>query len=455
MREPAVPRPPEPPATDAGDVSDVGARPPEPVRVVLVRDGERAPGWVYRYLLITLGGVLLLGLVNYLFTSLRSLLIVLLISMFASFAIEPAVNRLAALGWRRGPATAVVFIAFLVATIAFIGLIGVVLVQQVANLLEEAPGYIDDLIAWVNRTFDVTLTSEQLIAQVEASALDFQSLATDLTGQAVSITTQVIGVAFKALTISLFTFYLVADGPRLRRAICSLLRPDRQHVVLDVWELAIGKTGGYLYSRLLLATLSAVCSWVAFELLGLPAPVAIAVWVGVVSQFVPVIGAYLAGIIPVLLALIQGPFPALWTVAFIAVYQQIENYVFSPRITARTMQLHPAVAFGAVLAGSSTLGAVGAILALPAAAVLQAVLSSSLTYHPVVTSGLTAVPATRVRRHSWWQRLTGGGEPAPAASAAMDRGLHDADETIDPEAPEDGVAADEARAPARPPTASR
>ncbi len=62
-----------------------------------------------------------------------------------------------------------------------------------------------------------------------------------------------VGAIFMLLTIGLFTFYLTADGPRFRRAVLSVLPPDRQPHVLWTWEVAIEKTGAYLYSRLLLA----------------------------------------------------------------------------------------------------------------------------------------------------------------------------------------------------------
>ena len=73
-----------------------------------------------------------------------------------------------------------------------------------------------------------------------------------------------------------------------------------------------------------------------------------------------------------LIALFHDPVDALWVLVFITVYQQFENLVLSPRITARTMSLHPAVAFGAVIAGGAILGPIGALLALPAAASIQA-----------------------------------------------------------------------------------
>jgi predicted PurR-regulated permease PerM len=133
-----------------------------------------------------------------------------------------------------------------------------------------------------------------------------------------------------------------------------------------------------------------------------PAPIPLALWVGFVSQFLPVVGTYLAGILPVLIAFLDSPVKALIVLGFIVVYQQIENYYFSPRITARTMELHPAVAFGSAIGGAFVLGAVGAVLALPAAAMVQALVSSWGRRHEVIDDPLTQVrPARAV------------GDPAP------------------------------------------
>jgi predicted PurR-regulated permease PerM len=174
--------------------------------------------------------------------------------------------------------------------------------------------------------------------------------------------------------------------------VCSVLTPRRQREVLDIWEVAIEKTGGYLYSRLLLAAISAFFSFIVLMILGVPFAVPLALWMGFVSQFIPVVGTYIAAAVPLLVALLSDPWSALFFLIYVLIYQQIENYLFSPRITARTMQLHPAIAFFAALAGASLNGVVGAFLALPAAAIIQAIISSYMTRHEVVETALTREP---------------------------------------------------------------
>jgi len=129
-----------------------------------------------------------------------------------------------------------------------------------------------------------------------------------------------------------------------------------------------------------------------------------ALWVGVVSQFLPVVGTYLAGALPILITLIDSPPKALVLVIFVVVYQQLENYLFLPRITARTMNLHPAVAFGSAIGGAAVLGAVGAILAIPAAAMIQALISQTGERHEVIESDLTDVRPILGRRQRRFAR---------------------------------------------------
>lgn len=163
-----------------------------------------------------------------------------------------------------------------------------------------------------------------------------------------------------------------------------MLPPARQAEVLRAWELGVEKTGSYLYSRALLAVASAVSHYVLLRLLGIPYAGALAVWVGVVSQFVPTIGTYLAGALPMLVGLTVDPVDALWILLFVVAYQQVENYLLQPRITARTVEIHPAVAFGSVIAGAALLGAVGALIAIPVTATLQGFLGTYIRRYELV-----------------------------------------------------------------------
>ncbi len=330
------------------------------------------PPWLPRAFL--LAGATITGLLAafWVLERLQGLLTVLLVSLFLAFAIEPAVNWLARRGMRRGPATGLVFLVLTALVVGFLWTLGALLVEQVTTLVKNAPEYADRGVDWINDTFHQDLSSTDIQKYATDWSSTLEGYLTGLAGNVWGIGTAAIGALFQGLGILLFTYYFAADGPRIRTAVCSLLPPRRQRHVLRAWDIAVEKTGGYIYSRGLLALASTLAHYALLRMLDVPSAFALALWVGVVSQFIPTVGTYLAGALPVIVGLVHGPSTALWILGFIVLYQQFENYVLQPRITATTLDMHPAVAFGAVLAGAALLGATGALLAIPVTATVQA-----------------------------------------------------------------------------------
>ncbi len=353
---------------------------------------EQMPRWIWKAVAVFWLGFIVTVITRSVWASLSELSVLLLVSLFLSLAVEPGVNRLAARGWRRGTATIVILLGVFLAFLVFIVAIGTLVGQQIAELLGNSEKYVNRTVNFLNDTFDTKINPAQVIASINDENGAVQRFIRSQQGKVVDLSVRALGVLVKGLSVLLFTFYLVADGPKMRRAICSRLRPDRQRRVLGAWELAIDKTGGYLYSRALLAGLSAFFHWIVFQAIGIQAPVAMALWVGLISQFLPVVGTYIAGALPVLVEFVDSPPKALVILIFVIFYQQVENYFLLPRITARTMDLHPAIAFGSAIAGAAVLGAVGAILAIPAAAMAQAVIGNLGERHEVVDSHLTTPP---------------------------------------------------------------
>lgn len=346
------------------------------------------PSWVVRAIIFFWLGLVAIWVLQRLFESLSGFLVTILISFFFSFALEPAVNFLERAGVRRGVGTLLMFLLALIAIVAFGWIVGRVLAEQTTEFVRDAPSIIDNAEGWLQRNLDESVDLDQ----VRDRFLSDDGLGQQLTGLAnnvVDLGATVVGLVFDIFTVALFTFYLTADGPRFRRTICSRLKPDRQRRILGVWDLAIQKTGGYILSRTVLALASSLVTWIAFSIIGVPFPLALAGWVGVVSQFVPVVGVYIAGSLPLILTLLESPTKALWALLFMIGYQQIENYLLAPRIDSRTLKIHPAVSFGSVLAGASVLGPVGALLALPAAATAQGIISASGERYAIEEGPLT------------------------------------------------------------------
>ena len=358
-------------------------------------NNAKMPRWVPRAILLFWVGFIATLVVRELFHQLTNFFILLLISLFFALAIEPAVNRLAARGWSRGSATGLLLVSVFVAVASFGAAIGTLVATQAQDLYDNREQYVTDTVEFLNDNLGTSIVAQDWVESISDPNGSVQNFFENQQDRVVDVSLGALSGLLQVFSITLFAFYLIADGPRLRRVICSRLSADKQKTVLAVWNLAIQKTGGYIYSRALLAVVSAFFHWIVFQSIGTPAPVALAVWVGLVSQFLPVVGTYLAGVLPVLLAFLDSPLKALIVIIFIAVYQQLENFLLAPKITAQTLELHAAVAFGAAIAGGAILGPIGAVLALPFAAMVQGIVGNWGNRFAIIDDPLVGVPAAK------------------------------------------------------------
>src|SRR4051812_46808947 len=351
------------------------------------------PPWLSRAIALAAGWVVLLFVTYWVLGRLHTLLIMILVAFFLSLAMEPAVDRLARRGWRRGSGTALVLGIVLVFSAVFLAAAGSIVVGQAGDLIDRAPRYVRDFERFVNDDLGIEFDADSIVRDLRSGNGGGSGGNRGIVSNAAQGALARGGGLLYFVTVLIFAFYMTADGPRMRRAICSRLPKARQEVVLDTWEIAIDKTGGYLYSRGIQAVISALATWAFLFALGVPYSLALGLWGGIVSQFIPTVGTYIAMVLPVIVALKESPAKALWVLAFLVLYQQFENYILGPRVTKHSMDVHPALAIGTVFAGGLLLGGVGAILALPATAVIQAVISAYTTEQDVVEAPLTHDPA--------------------------------------------------------------
>lgn len=323
--------------------------------------------------------------------SLRGLAVNLLVAFFVSLVLEPVVLWLVRHGWRRGGAAATALFGSLVLGAAVVTLFGNLFVQQAVALVQAAPGLYEEVAGWLEGRFGLDVPGVQDLIQQAAS-----QWGGDLASGALLVGGVLVGGLFALLTILLVTYYLLAAGPRFRAAVLGYVTPGRQEEVLRYWAITQTKVSDFINTRIVLAAIATVCMAVFLLILGTPYALPLALFTGVVSQFVPSIGTYIGGALPVLVALTSQSVPrAAVVVAFIVAYQQVENLWLSPRISARALQMNPAVAFVVVLAFGAVFGALGAFLALPIAATFQAVINTYVSRHELVESEMLHDPGAR------------------------------------------------------------
>ncbi|MCB2177483.1 MAG: AI-2E family transporter [Actinomycetales bacterium] len=328
--------------------------------------------------LITAGGLFVLY-------QARHLLSLLVVSTFFALAIIPGVAALQRrFRWSRGAAVAVIYLAGLVVAALMIAVLIPAIVKFGQAVADSAPGWVSQLNDLGSRVLGVPVVDPatgEVMADATRAAL--ATWGEDVLG----VVSSGIGLAFDLLTIASFTFYIAADYPRLERALMSRMPPRRQERFGWISEVSIEQTGGYFYSRTLLLVINAALSFAVMMMLGLPLVFALpmAVFMGFFAEFIPVIGTFVGAAVPIVVTLaVRGIGSALVLLVWVTVYQQIENLVLSPRLSAKTMELNGAVAFGAALAGGAIAGPMGAFMALPVAAMITAVVKNSGKTYEVV-----------------------------------------------------------------------
>lgn len=300
------------------------------------------------------------------------------VALFFSFAMEPAVARLSR-RMRRGIATGVVLLSSVMIIGGLIAIGGAVIVAEGGQLLDNLP----NIAASVQERLASIGINVDLVSQVNEGGF-IEGLRSSISERAKSLSGTALSGLGTLLAMLFMVFYFSADSHRLIRSACSLLPANRQQHVVRAWDLAIEKAGGYLYSRVVLAGVSATVHSIAFLVAGVDYPIPMGLWVGAISQLIPVIGTYLAGALPVVIALGSSPSEAIVVLVTIIVYQQIENLVLAPRVTRNAIDIHPLAGFISILFGASLLGWVGALVAVPICATVVAFTSAFVVRHDVV-----------------------------------------------------------------------
>ena len=210
-------------------------------------------------------------------------------------------------------------------------------------------------------------------------------MASQLAGGVLAVLGSIAGAVASFFIFALLLFYLSADGPRLRRWIATLFPPRIQETTVVVWDTMAEKTGRYVSARLVLAAVNATATAIVFLIIGLPSWLALALWTGMVAQFVPAIGTYISIVLPVLVGLLSpNPWLGVIVLGWGILYQQVENLTIEPRISARAVNVHPAVSFGSVILGTAMFGVAGALLAIPVVAMLLTLLDLYRTRYDVL-----------------------------------------------------------------------
>lgn len=305
----------------------------------------------------------------------RHVFIILFLGIVLSLAIRPAVIWLNRRNLPRGGGVAVVYLALLAFLVVFILLLVPLLADQVAVMVANVPDYYQTVRGWFLDSRNLLLLRLGLELP---PTLPFLSAAEPATEEAVAGVNQVWEYArllfrslFIGLAVLLLGFYWTLDGEKIVRSLLLLFPLDWRSGMRDFLTAVEDKVGAYIFGQIILSFSIFAMNLVAFLLIGLPYPIFLALFAGIMEA-VPMVGPVVGAVPAVLLALSLGePTKVLWVVVATLIIQQLENAVLVPRIMRQAVGVNPLVTLLSLLAFSSVLGIIGALIAIPIAAILQ------------------------------------------------------------------------------------
>ena len=310
------------------------------------------------------------------FIRVKSLIFDLFVAIVLSALAEPVVYRLSKRVGRKLAALISVVVILLVIGAAFFSIIPI-MVQEIYFLSSQIPAYFDNFIGWLNvEGFSVSIQATDLETQFDTLIKDYGSTVGSSVVFAGQGLLRTLGHIF---IIFFFTYYLISEGDGWRVKLKESMPNNISTSIDQVWTIGVSKAGGFIVAKFILGVLASIVLSVAFLLIGLPSPIALGVSAGILSQLIPVVGTFLGGLVPFIASISLGTTTIISTILVLSIYQVIENYFISPRVTKSTMEIHPAIAVFSTLFGAYTLGGVGAILALPVAATVQGVIGTIIS----------------------------------------------------------------------------
>jgi predicted PurR-regulated permease PerM len=315
----------------------------------------------------TLGALTAIVLMRAL-ASASQIFVLILIALFLATGLNPAVEALRKRGLSRNSAVAVIFSSVILFVIFFAFVVIPPVISQGTTLINTSPALLQDLMQ--NETINKLNNQFGLIDTLQTKLKSITSDGTLLIstfGGVIGVGKSVLSGFFTALTILVLTLYFITSLPQAINLGLSLVPASRRDRVGVLTNAIIARVGAFVGSQILIAAMAAVFVVVLATALGMPSPIAIGMIV-LVAALIPLIGHFLGCGIVTLIALTQSVW--IGAIAFTAyvVYVQIENYIVTPRIMKRTLSVPGAVTIIAALIGSSLLGLVGGLLAVPVAA---------------------------------------------------------------------------------------
>ena len=301
------------------------------------------------------------------FERIGSVLILIVVSLFLAAGLNPSVEWFQRRGMRRSFAVTMVIVVLLLAVAGFLWTLVPVITDQVAQITDNAPGWLDQLqrnkkVQDLDERFDI-------IDKIREYVQD-GNFTSGIFGGVLGFGLRVLGALANAFVIIVLTLYFLSSLDTTKRALYRLAPASRRERVSRLGDQVIESVGGYVAGAFVVAICAGVSSLIFLFIVGLGEYALALAFVVTILDVIPMIGATIGAVVVSAIAFATDWKIGVACVIFYAVYQQLENYVLYPRVMSKSVDIPGAVTVIAAIVGAGLLGVVGALLAIPTAAAI-------------------------------------------------------------------------------------
>jgi predicted PurR-regulated permease PerM len=313
----------------------------------------------------------------WLFVQARSILVLLILGIIFSTAIEPLVFRLRRSGLTRGQSILVVYLALFAFIGAAVYLVVPVLMRQVTAFDAAVPEIFDNLRAQALEIENSLLrrTSYQTLWRIQNGYERMRSGPQIGQDQALGLATSVIGILLSLFSLLIVAYYWMTEKTTLKRLVLGLIPYDKRDRVHAIWDEIEYKIGGWTRGQMVLMLIIGTGSGIAYYFLELRFWLALAIWAGL-TEAIPFIGPFIGGGTAALIALADSPQKAALVILVAFILQQLEGAILVPRVMRNAVGMSPLTVVLAVLVGNALAGPIGSLLAIPIGAAIQVVVQN-------------------------------------------------------------------------------
>jgi predicted PurR-regulated permease PerM len=335
---------------------------------------EEITTWTTSQVVIATVFVVCVFFIFWLLFRLRSVLFLFFVAIVMGTAIRPAVEWLHRRGISRAAGTIIIYLFMAGVLIGFLAMIFPLIADQVTLISQNLPQYYADVRSSLTNSDSRLLQNFGWRIPAQLSLFlngnpDMEEVI-DQVAQTLLYTNLALKGILGTLAIFLLSYYWNQESNLIIRGLLRVVPPQRKKKIREFLQLAETKLGGYIRGQGLLCIVIGLAAFFAYLLIGLPYTLVLAIFAGVM-ELVPVFGPALGAVPAFLVALSIDPGKALWVVVATVLIQMLENAVLVPRIMKNSMGVNPIIVLLSLIAFTSVFGFVGALLALPLAAIIQ------------------------------------------------------------------------------------